>query len=375
MNAARTACVVVGLVLGAAVGICWPQMEAPPSPPTNGVSEAAGARGSRLAIPAAATPTIEPAARTVAGAAPEPAAAPPRVRVRGSLRIPVGWREVGELCFLPETLVGNEAGHGVLQGPEKHEIPFEALVRLGPGEYRFDAGELVPGTYEVLLRGCRWVQPFSLPALPEVEPRFVVPEPCDVELLVVDAESRQPIPVASETFQCFTGEGTGEPGKERDYRFVRYVNTHDWGYPWADPQPNPTFQCLPGRVCIRAELTNHRVEAFTFEAHAGQQRVVLPVVRTCGLDLVWNVEAEAVHGGRIEITRRNGEAIAVYGVDRESNHDGVKSYQMRYRVDEPGDYAFTALPPNGFEVTQSGVRYVTVTAGTWTQVEIQLRRR
>lgn len=283
--------------------------------------------------------TVTPVTLTLAG----DRTAPPNVRVAGMLVVGEAWGT--QLALSIEAKGSTKAWY---RGQSM--LGLKDMKRTGANEYAWDAGMLPAGEYQVLVDGTEYRTRFSLPPQGNENVRIVVPDPCEVQLRVIDAE----------TGRAIGGDWT--PG----WYSTPAEWEGGWGHAMTTARPDGSFHFLapPGPITVHAHPGGYLWSQEHYDVQRGVNSFVLQIRRASGVDIVlvdgestlpWPDSLQAL------LTDADGKSVVAYWSD------------SRIAVKEPGEFTLQVDEVAGYEPIEP--RKVVVSAQEWTKITIPLRRK
>ncbi|HEX5050846.1 MAG TPA: hypothetical protein VFZ65_03660 [Planctomycetota bacterium] len=283
--------------------------------------------------------TIAAATITLRGDTRPPALA----HTAGTLVVPAAWGE-------DVTLSIEARGPTKAWFDETRRIDADEMEHRANGEYAWDARLLPVGDYQVLVDGTEYRTRFALPPQGDEHVRIVVPDPCDVRVRVLDAE----------TGRAIAGDWT--PGW--------FSTPPDWEGGWTHAKstaaPDGTFQfrAPPGPISINAHPDGYLWSHETYEVHPGANEFVLQIRRASGIDVVLKDADTTLPWPdflSVELEDESGNSVVAYW-----SGNRVAAKQL-------GEFTLKVGTVQGYEPIPP--RKVMVVAQEWTKVEIALRRK
>jgi hypothetical protein len=268
----------------------------------------------------------------------------PRTRlvpVAGTLRLGDAWRGEASIHI---TAIGGQRD----KEETSKNVDVRAMRLLGVGEYGFDLGSMLSGSYMVLVLPCRYRTSFEIGSDGATDVCIDVPAPADVTVHVLDSQSGNAVAGAELSWAWTTV--IGETGTD----FARLQ---------ADPDGAFRFQVAVGTVALSVFPPGYCQCGVTQVVHSGSNDFVLSLLPGCGVDLVFSGDEAPQWNEDCMVTLVNGTTItrarAVSG--------------NRYQAFGPGEYRVVLGGLRDFEQVRPPT--VVLTAGSWTRVDIELRRK
>lgn len=273
--------------------------------------------------------------------------APPRSAIlAGTLVYPSGWRKPPRIDIEPT-------------GATRH---WESATWLVPervanrtDEYRWSAGRKDAGSYQARVTGSGFLTRFDLPPSGDERVRIVVPEPCDIRLRVLDAETGRVFAIKDE-HGCPPVWELTDAGWDGSGSFERLELQPDGS--WVGQAP-------PGVIRIYVRADGYQASDTRHEVVRGANEYVVSVVRDCG----------------VEITLRDGDVTVPWPAELVASlHDAsgrrmnlYESYSVaRVAARAAGELTLTIPDVTGFEPIPP--RAVNIGHATWTKMVIPLQR-
>ncbi len=269
---------------------------------------------------------------------------PPFASAAGTVVIPSAWRRQRVRLEIDPTGETRPWGN-------RQWLDVERIVPATSDEYRWTAGRIRGGTYQVCVRGCGFVTRFEVPPLGDQNIRIVVPEPSEVRLRVLDAETGKPIEMAA---------------REPEWQPLHpWWDAGSWDQDMAR-QPDGSYlaQTPPGPMRIDVITDRYARSSTRHEVVPGTNEFVVQVAPVCGVEIeLWDGPATVPwpNEGKATLQDATGGQRNAY---RSGNRTAAKV---------PGEFTLTIADVPGFEPIPP--RAVTVSPRTWTKVEVRLRRK
>ncbi len=266
--------------------------------------------------------------------------APPKTLVAGSLRVPAGWRE------LERFRITLQPDHETARWNDKWQSAyFHTFERTDDdGVFRWSLGELHCGEYMLTVSPTEHRRMISVREGAADKFEVVVPDPADVLVRPVDAQSGDPIVTEKIVWH---GEIPGHVGGY-GLRSAKY-DADSGGYP---------FQASLGKAYIGVRAEGYERTERAVEVLTGQNEFTLRIERACGVRVVLD--------GLEQVAKFALEPI---------DHDGRESDRGRgwSHVTKPGRYTLRIPPIEGYEPVPD--REIDVRTGQMLEVRIPLRKR
>jgi len=275
-----------------------------------------------------------------------------RVPVSGTLFLPPEWgRTRLSLDIDPIDIEGKTAA-------DERDIELSSMQPVGGAEglFRWDAGLLVPGWYEVTCYGldCQWSFDTGPDGRSDVQ--IVVGAPADVQVLVLDEDTGNPLSDLEVRWNGRRPERVNG-GSLESASWNATTGTHD-------------FRAPAGGVELSISGLEYRVVGDgDFEVDPGPNRLTLRVRHTCGFVLTFKVKGALIPVE--EDVTWNVKAKAVDGSGWTSGRGDAKDYGIRLTVSEPGQYEVKVPTPTGFQPIPPLL--IDVPVGTYVAHVIELR--
>jgi hypothetical protein len=271
--------------------------------------------------------------------------APPRVAVGGTLSLSPEWGRAVWLELEP-------MGPARAWQPRPVVVPLAAMTAVGATEHRWNAVELPAGPLGVFVGGCEHRTVVEVAPGPPTQLRVVVPDPNDVRVRVVDADTESPI-----AWPPGTGPGWSGlcDGWERGRSPVRMA---------ADADGSFRFRAPAGRVEIDAHPEGYEWSITKHDVRPGRNDVVVRVARACGVEVVLTDGDSALPWpphAKLELAHTTAGTGATWWA---ANRVAAKL---------PGEHTLTITGLADHEPVPP--RVVTIERATWTKVEIVLVRK
>ncbi|MEW6742711.1 MAG: hypothetical protein AB1486_08120 [Planctomycetota bacterium] len=239
----------------------------------------------------------------------------PRIPVGGTLYLPTSWGRPRIAITLQATDL-----------PDKDPIEI-SLSEMEPvpgraGLYRWSAGELVPGQYEISIREFECSEIVQVDENTREDIHIELPEPAEVILRILDEDTRAPLDV--------------EP---------IWVANSEWSRAPRDPATGAYCLWAPaGRVTFHISDEAYHSHVQQYDLLPGRNEITVTLRKACG----------------VVIRAREGERpipMDVIGYPEVSEIDGRGGWtggtsgdrEVRMRVSNPGLYEIRVQPIEGYE--------------------------
>lgn len=270
---------------------------------------------------------------------------PAMVKVAGTLLVSPDWG-----TDLKVTMAAMGSAKAWQREPVRIELA--QMAKVAANEYRWAAVEMPAGRHELHVEGTEFRTLVEVADAPTADLRIVVPDPNDVRVRFLDAETGQPI------------EWTGAevPGW--------YGTVNGWESGWSHAPMTAEgdgwfrFRAPAGRINIGAHPAGYQWAHGDHEVRPGPNEFVLRIERICG----------------VEIELKDGDATIPWPdsihvmLEHTTTKSGVAYWSgNKTAAEQAGEHKLMIESPGGFEPITP--RVVVVERGKWTKVVVELKRK